>query len=74
MNLHVGQPQHTGALRFFHGTISARGEAIQDCYFEHPIRWWFGISFARMFIGIIRTEPTRDTRSVSNGESSNGNG
>lgn len=62
MNLHFGRPVHPGCLRFHRGTIHAKGREDQKCYFEHPIKWWFGISFARLFIGIVRTESTRDVR------------
>jgi len=62
MNLHFGPPNHVGGLRFHHGTLRAKGYEDQEVYFEHPIKWWFGISFARLFIGIIRTDRTRDVR------------
>lgn len=66
MKLHFGTPDHDGCLRFFHGRIAATVDGqkrSQDCFFEHPIAWWFGISFARLFIGVIRTERTREARS-----------
>lgn len=62
MNLHYGYPQHRGCFRFFHGTIIIGGLPNQDCYFEHPIRKWYGVSFARIFIGIILTDRSRDVR------------
>jgi hypothetical protein len=62
VKLHFGQTLHPGCFRFHRGTIKATGYADQECYFEHPIRWWAGISFARLFIGVIRTAPTRDVR------------
>lgn len=62
MNLHYGQTNYPGCFRFHHGTIKAKGYKDQECYFEHPIKWWFGISFARLFIGIVRTDSTRDVR------------
>lgn len=68
MNLHIGLPNYPGCLRFHHGTISAGREderRKQEVYFEHPIKRWYGISFARLFIGIIKTEPTRDVREGS---------
>jgi hypothetical protein len=51
-----------GCFRFHNGTIKAKGYEDQQCYFEHPIKSWFGISFARLFIGVIRTDRTRDIR------------
>ena len=62
MKLHFGPPEHTACLRFFRGTIRAKGYPDTDCYFEHPIRSWFGISLSRVFIGIIRTDETRNAR------------
>jgi hypothetical protein len=62
VNLHFGPTLHPGCLRFHRGTIHMKDREDQECYFEHPIKRWYGISFARLFIGIIRTEPTRDSR------------
>jgi hypothetical protein len=71
MNFHFGQTLHPGCFRFHRGTIHAKDYEDQECYFEHPIRWWFGISFARLFIGIVRTEPTRDVRGSSSPHTEN---
>lgn len=63
MKLHWGPPDHEGAIRFFQGTLKAKDMSTNHrCYFEHPIRSWFGISFRRSFFGVILTNPTRDTR------------
>lgn len=67
MSLIYGRPQHDGCFRFFHGTIIVGGLPNMDCYFEHPIRWWIGLTFGRLFIGLIRTEPTRDVREPPEG-------
>jgi len=64
MKLHWGSPDHDGSFRFFHGTLRARGQTDQQCYFEHPIERWYGVSFARSFFGIILTGRTRDVRST----------
>lgn len=61
MPLHIGPPQYQGGFRFHYGTVVVGGLPNRESYFEHPIRWWFGFSFARMFVGIIRTEPTVET-------------
>lgn len=68
MKLHWGQTNYPGCFRFHRTTISwekddARYES--DCYFEHPIKWWVGISFARSFFGFVRTDHTRDERGPS---------
>lgn len=65
MNFHFRYPEHSGCIRFFHGTLRSKSFPDQECYFEHPIKWWYGISFARLFIGVIRTEPTRDVRQTA---------
>lgn len=62
MNLLWRYPQHPGCLRFHQGTIIIGGLPNQECFFEHPIKRWYGIAFARIFIGIILTEPTIDVR------------
>lgn len=64
MKLHFGHPDHIGCFRFLRGTIMAKGYPDQACYFEHPIRWMFGVSFARLFVGIVRTDLTRDVRAA----------
>jgi hypothetical protein len=61
VRLHFGSPQFRGGFRFRHGTLSAQGRSDRACYFEHPIKWWFGISFARLFVGIVRTHRTVET-------------
>jgi hypothetical protein len=60
MNIHYGKPIYEGGFRFRVGTIKAKDRPEREWAFEHPIKWWCGISFARMFIGIVRTDKTRD--------------
>lgn len=62
MKLHFGKTRYPGRFRFHHGTISHGSVPNQEVYFEHPIKWWVGISFTRSFFGFIKTEPTRDIR------------
>jgi len=64
MRLHYG-PTDRGSLRFYRGALawfSDGKEQRQECYFEHPIRRWWGISGQRWFFGIISTDATRDVR------------
>ncbi|MGY3588046.1 hypothetical protein [Bradyrhizobium sp. USDA 4350] len=62
MTIHWGKTTFPGCLRFRHGTIHAKGRDDQECYFEHPIERWYGISFGWLFIGIIKVGSTRDVR------------
>lgn len=64
MSILWGHPKHDGCLRFHHGTIIIGGLPNQECFFEHPIHTWYGISMGRVFLGIIRTAPTVDVREV----------
>lgn len=60
IRLHYGPPNHPGALRFFQGTLSSKTWK-QRAYFEHPIKWWLGLSWgSAWFVGIVRTDGTRD--------------
>lgn len=65
MKLHFGATEYAGALRFFRGTIRAKGYKDQHCYFEHPIKRMYGISGAgaRWFLGLITVDGTHDARS-----------
>jgi hypothetical protein len=66
MNIHFREPRHPGGFRFHTGTISAKSYVDQECYIEHPIEWWYGVSFSnRMFIGVIRTGGTISVREPS---------
>ena len=66
MKLHFGATEHRGWMRFFRGTITAKGYAPQYCFFEHPIKRMFGISGtgARWFLGVITVDGTHDVRSL----------
>ncbi|MGY3392943.1 hypothetical protein ACVWW6_005534 [Bradyrhizobium sp. USDA 3311] len=64
MTIHWGATTFPGCLRFRHGTIQAKGTKDQDCYFEHPIESWYGVSFfGRLFVGLIKTGGARSVRS-----------
>lgn len=71
LKLHLGKTKHQGWLRFFRGTITAKGFAPQHCYFQHPIKSMFGISGsgARWFFGVIQVDGTRDVRSSETAQS-----
>lgn len=62
MTIHWGQTIHPGSLRLHRGTIGAKGCIDQECYFEHPIKCWYGISIGNTFFGVIRTGGTNDVR------------
>lgn len=63
MGLHYGPTRWPGVIRFHKGTITAIGYKDQECYAEHPIQWWLGISWrGKWFLGLIRTLPVQDIR------------
>lgn len=63
MSLHLGSTAYPACFRFHRGTIRRNGHHDQECFFEHPIQWWFEISWgAKWFIGFVRLDGTRDVR------------
>ena len=64
MKFHCGHTEHAGCLSFFHGTIIIGGLPNQECFFGHPIKWWFGFSLGAplSFFGLIRLDGTREYR------------
>lgn len=65
MGLHLGKTLYPACLRFHRGTIRMKGRPDQECFFEHPIRWWFGMSWGtKWFVGFVRVDGTRDVRAL----------
>jgi hypothetical protein len=68
MNIHWGSTRHPGCFRFHQGTISSKSMK-QECYFEQPIEWMYGISFAWCFLGLIKVGLSKDVREIKEPQS-----
>lgn len=63
MGLHLGSTRFPACIRFYRGTISAKGYKDSRVLMENPIKWWIGISWrTKWFLGFIKTDRTVDVR------------